>query len=167
MHQPCLCGHFSRSPVRVRHVRHVRLVKCCSRNAEIVYKLENDLQTAGFTQQQARTLLLTSTRLQNIKRNADFSDVNKVFEASWEIEDAMMALGLPLKRARHIGCLFIGLAATEFQDRGYHAHEPYWNHWEVDVATQAGEHLEKAGANGSSRRLAQAMLNFVVFNRRL
>jgi len=133
-----------------------------------VYKLENQLQRAGFSHEQARTLILTSSRLQNIRRQADYNDIRKVFEASWKIEDDMLSHELPLKQARQIGCMFVALAATEHPSKGYDYQEPYWNHWELSAGRYAGESLEAGGAKRyKGYDLAKAMLNFAILDRKL
>ena len=147
-------------------VRPLRSATRCLSHVEDVYKVEKKLQKAGFSFDQARTILLTSSRLRQSRRRADFKDIRKVFEASWGIEDDMLSKGLSLKQARHIGCMFVALAATEHPDKGYKFQETYWNHWELSAARCAGESLEAAGARKyKGYDLAQAMLNFTILDR--
>ena len=136
--------------------------------AEHVYSLESQLTRAGFTSQQARSLLVTGSRLSDIRRKLDFQQIKSVFEASWEIEDELVRHGMDRKKARHMGCMFVALAATQFggKGKGYNC-DDYWNFWETSAAEDAGNCLEAAGVRKhKGYMLAKSMLTFMVLEKR-
>ena len=167
LHRPC-CVH--RRPLTcLTRTRSADVIRVRS-HAEQVYKVESQLIQAGFSQKQARTLLLTGSRLSEIRRKADFQQIKSVFEAAWEIEDEFMQHGMDLKGARQVGCMFVALAATQLKGRGlavgYHSEE-FWNFWEVSAAEGTGQCLEAAGVpRYSGYSLAKSILNFFILDQK-
>ena len=156
----CSCHLQKASVLPLRRIPHERCRSQAS-HIEQVYSLEAKLKHAGFNHEQARSLLLTSSRLSQIRQKADYHNIRRVFESSWKIEDEMIERGSTLKQARHMGCMFIALAATQLPKKTYTGDE-YWQHWEVS-ARDVGNSLEAGGAKKhKGYDLATSMLNFII-----
>lgn len=130
-------------------------------NAERVYDLEARLQNSGFTEKQARALILAAACLRRLGEQASFDDVSKVFDIAWQVEDDMLEAGFNTLQARQLGLMFVALASTKQSKERFLSSGKYWDFWEVEDADRAGHCLELAGAEQyKGFRLAQAMLDF-------
>lgn len=128
-------------------------------NAERVYELETTLQQGGFTEKQARALILAAAALRRLEHKVTFDDVGKVFNTAWQVEDDMAEAGFSNFQARQLGLMSVSLASTK-QKKPFQSDE-YWDFWEVADASHAGKCLELAGGKPyDGFRLATAMLNF-------
>ena len=129
-------------------------------NAERVYELEAKLQKSGFTEKQARALILAAASLRRLGKKVTFDDVSKVFNTAWQVEDDMREAGFNNSQARQLGLLFVSLASTK-EDRFLHKRMDFGDFWEVEDASKAGHCLELAGAEQyKGFDLALAMLDF-------
>lgn len=128
-------------------------------NAERVYTLETRLQTGGFTEKQARALILAAATLRRLQDKVKFDDIGKVFNTAWQVEDEMLEAGFNILHARQLGLMFVSLASTK-QGRPF-IHDNCWDFWEVEDASRVGKYLELAGGKPyAGFELAQAILNF-------
>ena len=115
-------------------------------NVERVYQLESKLKKAGFTEQQARSLLVTTARLRRLREQINMEDLEKLFRTAWQIEDDMIEAGFNRVRARQLGAMFIALAGTKQTTNKYgRSCEEYWVFWEVSDASRVDDCLEQAG----------------------
>ena len=130
-------------------------------NAERVYNLEHKLTNFGFTDQQARTLVLTAASLRSIRQKVNYSDISQVFHAAWQVEDEMVRAGFDQQHARKFGMMFVALAGCK-EDRIFNCND-YWSFWEVAAASEVCSCLE---ATSKKRRdgyeLAKTMLTFAI-----
>lgn len=130
-------------------------------NAERVYELEGKLQRKGFTEKQARALILAAACLRRLGKDVTFDDVGKVFNTAWQVEDDMLEAGFTRMQARQLGLMFVALASTK-QDRNIRSSSyPYLDFWDGYDARGAGDCLERVGvAKYEGYALAEAILNF-------
>ena len=129
-------------------------------NAERVYDMEAKLQKSGFTEKQARALILAAACLRRFREKVSFDDVSTVFDISWQVEDDMLKAGFSNSQARQLGLMFVALASTK-QDRSLRHSNKFWDFWEVEDASKAGHCLELAGAEQfKGFDLATTMLDF-------
>lgn len=130
-------------------------------NAERVYELEGKLQRNGFTEKQARALILAAACLRRLGETITFDDVRKVFNTAWQVEDDMLEAGFTMMQARQLRLMFVALASTK-KDRNIGSRSyPYWDFWDGYEAQGAGDCLEQVGvAKYEGYALAEAMLNF-------
>lgn len=68
-------------------------------NAERVYNLESKLHKSGFTEKQARALILAAACLRRLGKKVSFDDVSKVFDTAWS---RMTCLKLALTPCRPV-----------------------------------------------------------------
>ena len=130
-------------------------------NAERVFQLERKMKRAGFTEQQARGLLMTTAQMRNLRQQINMEDLSKLFQTAWQVEDDMIQAGFTRERARQLGVMFIALAGSKTSSAL--RTEEYWAFWEVSAASEVESHLTQAGGNRSkSFDLARAMLKFAV-----
>ena len=131
-------------------------------NAERVFQLERKMKKAGFTEQQARGLLVTTARLRRLREQINMEDMGKLFQTAWQVEDDMIQAGFTRERARQLGAMFVALAGSRTSsDTRYY--EEYWVFWEVSAVSRVDAYLTQAGADRTKTyELARAMLNFAV-----
>ena len=128
-------------------------------NAERVYALEQRLQRGGFNEKQARALILAAATLRRLQDKVTFSDIGKVFNTAWQVEDEMLEAGFNSSQARQLGLMLVSLASAK-QVKSFQSGE-YWDFWEVEDASRVGDYLELAGVKRyDGYELAKAILNF-------
>lgn len=161
MSGPCVTGL---QPARLCVQRHRHFARLSANrfrhptrsSADKTYDLEDRLRDAGFTQSQARSLLVTGSRMTQLQEKADFRNISRVFEVAWQIEDDMMQQGMVLEQARRISCMFVALAATQVDRES----ELFWRVWEASETRNVTDSLKAAGAPHTTYTLADTMLDY-------